>query len=273
MFKYITEAEWYLIGASLLFVLFFFFFIYFLYKIKEKQNTFVTSEKELKSQFSETLLQTQLEIKEETLQHIGQELHDNLGQVASLIKIHLNTLPLSDPQKAAEKIEDTKELVRQLIFDIKSLSLSLGTNKIQKVGLAKAIRSEIQRLKKLEQFTISYSGVEDITGLDDAKAIILYRMFQESCNNIIKHSQAKHIHVLLTESNKLLTLVIHDDGIGFNTDLLSSSGSGIENLKNRATLIKSTLTINSEKQKGTTISITLSLNHVATESNNQTSFS
>lgn len=273
MFKYITEAEWYLIGASLLFVLFFFFFIYFLYRIKEKQNNFIINEKELKSHFSETLLQTQLEIKEETLNHIGQELHDNLGQIASLIKIHLNTLQLSDPQKASEKIEDTKELVRQLILDIKSLSLSLGTNKIQQIGLAKAIRIEVQRLKKLDQFTISYSGVEEIMGLDAGKATILYRMFQESCNNIIKHSQAKHIHVLLTVSNNLLTLVINDDGIGFEPDLLEGNGSGVDNLKNRAQLIKSNLTISSKPNKGTTISIILPLNHVSSTSENQTGLS
>lgn len=273
MFKYISEAEWYLIGASLLFVLFFALFIYFLYRIKEKQNNFLNKEKSLKSQFSETLLQSQLEIKEETLQHISQELHDNLGQVASLIKIHLNTLQLQDPEKAAEKIDDTKELVRQLIFDIKSLSLSLGTNKIQQIGLAKALRLEVQRLKKLEQFTISYSGVEEVIGLNADKAIILYRMFQEICNNIIKHSQAKHIHVLLTVSNNLLTLVVHDDGIGFDPALLEGNGSGLDNLRNRAQLIKSNLTIASTPDKGTTISIILPLNHVAPQPDNKVSFS
>ena len=80
--------------------------------LKRKRNHLVD-----KAVFKQTLLSSQLEIREQTLRYIGKELHDNLGQVASLIKINLNTLQLTDLQKAADKIENTKDLTRQLIAD------------------------------------------------------------------------------------------------------------------------------------------------------------
>ena len=66
-----------------------------------------------KARFTRILLESQLEIKEQTLRHIAFELHDNLGQIASLIKINLETLRLDQPATAAEQVEDTKELARQ----------------------------------------------------------------------------------------------------------------------------------------------------------------
>ena len=133
---------------------------------------------QLQSQFSQTLLQSQLEIQEQTLRHISHELHDNLGQVASLIKINLTTLQLDDTAKTTEKIEDTKDLTRQLIADLKSLSVSLGADRIAQTGLAQALETEIDRLNKTGQFTASLTQEGSIPVLDNDKAVILFRMAQ-----------------------------------------------------------------------------------------------
>jgi two-component system, NarL family, sensor kinase len=213
---------------------------------------------QLQSQFSQTLLQSQLEIKEQTLQHIGYELHDNLGQVASLIKINLNTLQLDNPEKAGQKIEDTKELVRQLIMDLKSLSVSLNSERVSQVGIDKGLENEVERLNKTGQFEIVMQQEGTIPLLDASTTIILYRMSQEIINNIIKHSGAKRIVVSLKATAKLLILAFSDDGVGFDKEeKIRSGGSGLMNLQSRAKLINAQLIIESSPGSGTVISIEL----------------
>ncbi|MEO6733974.1 MAG: sensor histidine kinase [Ferruginibacter sp.] len=230
-----------------------FVLVIFYYKRKKLQD-------ELQKQFSQTLLQSQIEIQEQTLQHISRELHDNLGQVASLIKINLNTLQLSDEQKTKEKVEDTKELIRQMIHDIKSLSVSLGSDRITQIGLAKALESEAERLNKMGTYAVSYELQGDVPSIDNDKAVILYRMAQEVLNNIVKHSQAKNIHMLLSSTPQLFTLIIQDDGVGFDVnENIQAAGAGLRNLRSRASLINAQLQVQSSPGNGTHITIELPL--------------
>ena len=223
--------------------------------LKRKRNHLVD-----KAVFKQTLLSSQLEIREQTLRYIGKELHDNLDQVASLIKINLNTLQLTDLQKAADKIENTKDLTRQLIADIKSLSVSLGGDRIIQKGLIKAIETEVDRLNKTGQFIASFSAEGTIPFIDNDTSVILFRMVQEVLNNMVKHSNAKHIDITAGITGNLFILALNDDGDGFEIkEEMNSGGAGLHNLYNRAGLIKAQLSINSTVNKGTHISIALPL--------------
>ena len=226
---------------------------------KKKQQANKNEKNLLKTRFQEELLQSQLEIKEQTLQHLAYELHDNLGQVASLIKINLNVLKLDDHAQATQKIEDTKELIRQLITDLKLLSVRLGSDKVTKLGIIKGLENEVERLNKTGLFKTTLQHYGAIPALDSNTTIILYRMVQEIINNIIKHSGAKTIDVSLKVVRNFFTLVINDDGLGFNMDEELTNGSGLTNLHNRAKLINATLLIDSSPKKGTKILIELPL--------------
>lgn len=213
-----------------------------------------------KSFFKQEIMKAQMEIKEQTLQHISYELHDNLGQVASLIKINLNTLNIEDKCKALEKIEDTKDLIRQLIGDLKSLSISLNSDRIAQTGLVKALETEVERLNKTGQFSASLLQESSMPVIDKDKAVILYRMAQEVLNNSVKHSGAKQIKVSLTSTGNLFTLAFSDDGVGFNAEeKMNSGGAGLINLQNRARLINAQLTMNSTPGNGSTVTIQLPL--------------
>jgi signal transduction histidine kinase len=248
-----------IVGTTIVILLSYFIVVFTLsYKKKQVEHTIEVGR--IQTEFSQTLLQSQLEIKEQTLQHIAYELHDNLGQIASLIKINLNTLQLEDREKSSQKIEDTKELTRQLILDLKSLSLRLNGDLIVKLGLLKGIENEVERLNKIGEFatTLKVEGAAFV--LDENTTIILYRMVQEVINNMVKHSQAKHLEFLLTATENLLTLVISDDGVGFNLEeKLSSGGSGLLNLQSRAKLIHAQFSIQSSSGVGTKICIELPL--------------
>lgn len=249
-----------IVAGSLLLFLLCVFIISFASLFFKRRQQHIHEKQKLQSDFSQTLLQSQLEIKEQTLRHLAYELHDNLGQIASLIKINLNTLQLDDRGKSAQKIEDTKELTRQLITDLKSLSVSLNGDLIAKIGLLKGIENEVTRLNKTGQF-ITQLKVEGLSALlEESTTIILYRMVQEVINNIVKHSEAKHIDFLATTSENLFTLVIQDDGVGFNLEeKVNSGGSGLLNLQSRAKLIHAQFSIQSSPGVGTKICIELPL--------------
>ncbi len=150
-----------------------------------------------KSHFRQELLKAQVEIQEQTFQHISSELHDNLGQVAILIKLNLQTISLKDLPKAAQKVEDVTELTKQLITDIRALSVGLSSDRIVQAGLAKALETEVERINKTEQFIALFTKEGNLPEINNGKAIILYRMAQEVLNNMVKHSGAKEIRVSL----------------------------------------------------------------------------
>ncbi|MEO6231137.1 MAG: ATP-binding protein [Ferruginibacter sp.] len=236
------------------FVIFFVFFYQKRYRQHRKETL------ELEVRFAETLRQSRFEIQEQTLKHISRELHDNLGQIASLIKINLNTIRLSDIDKTAEKIENTKDLTRQLIGDIKSLSVSLGSDRISKIGLAKAIETEVEQLNKTGEFVASYNLSGTMPLINGDKEIILYRIVQEVFNNMVKHSQATNIDILISVSENLFNLAMHDNGMGFNVEeKMKGTGAGLQNLISRASLINAQLNIQSTPGAGTRITIALPL--------------
>ena len=227
---------------------------------QNKRQRHIKETIDLKDEFANTLLQSKMEIQEQTLQHISRELHDNLGQIASLIKINLNTLQYSHPEKTKEQIEDTKELTRRLITDLKLLSLSIGNDNILHNGLSKGIENELERLKKTGRFETSLEEKGYSKSLNNRMELILYRIFQELLNNTLKHSLAKKINVILEETDTHLILIVTDDGIGFDvSSKIKSGGSGLRNIQTRAALIEADLKIDSQPTKGTSIHIKVPL--------------
>lgn len=223
---------------------------------KKKQHAYQNEKKLLQVRFQEELLRTQLEIKENTLKYIASELHDNLGQIASLIKINLNTLSLTDEEKASRKIDDTKDLVRQLIYDLKSLSLSLNSDRIIQVGIVKSLETEVERLNKTGQVVANLIVEGSVPKLPDNITIILFRMAQEIINNIVKHSNASQVNILFLATQNLVTFKCNDNGVGFEVaEKIQSGGSGLLNLQNRARFINAQLDIQSSPDGGTTVSI------------------
>jgi len=213
----------------------------------------------------QTLLQSQLEIKEQTLSQISRELHDNFGQIASLIKINLITIPLNDPLKAAEKIEHTKDLTRQLITDLKKLSVSLNGDRVIRLGLSRSLEAEVDNLNNTGVFQAIYIAPEKTSQIDDDKTIILYRMAQEILNNMVKHSKATQVEVSLMCTENLITLAFNDNGVGFNVEEVAEKGhgSGLQNLYNRARFLNANLHVESIPGNGCRVTIQLPFSDVS----------
>ncbi len=259
MLLQITEAGYYLIGATLIFILFFLIFFLFYRNVMQKRNEMFLNEEKIKADFSQTLLQSQLEIQEQTLKNISQEIHDNIGQALTLAKLNLNTMP--DAREAQqEKIITTKDIISKAIGDLRDLSRSLNTDYIADMGLQKAIEYELDLISKSGTIkaTLKKEGISFRT--DKQKDLILFRIVQETLNNIIKHADAKTIHANLTYQDDKLVLSITDDGKGFEMSAKESdneNGLGLRNMHNRAKLIGAVFSISSLPGKGTEVKVIL----------------
>lgn len=239
-----------IVSLCLFLVLVFFFAVSLAVRYRKRKR----ENEALKARLTTERLKIQVEIQEETLQHISRELHDNLGHIASLVKIHLNTIITNDEVINA-KLEDAREITRQLIADIKQLSVRLSDNAVAQKGLLAALEKEVERLNKTGLFHAVLHTEGNIPYMESDKALILYRMTQECINNTIKHSDAKNILISIVYIEKSIILVVRDDGRGFDISNSQYKGAGLSNLRNRATLLSASIDMDSQAGRGTQITI------------------
>jgi len=245
-----------IIGATIVLLVLLSFIVWFVLLYKDHQHRHWKEMQIVKEQYNQEILKAQLEIKEQTLRNISGELHDNFGQVLSLVILSLSSIDLEDRVKAAAKVEDVTQLVEQVVRDFRNLSKSLDAENISKVGLPAIIRFELDLLEKTGVYAIFFQVNGPVKPLDHSSEIIVFRIVQEALNNIMKHSRASAIRILLTYSTDELDIEIADDGRGF--DLagidgkdLSQTGSGLYNMRKRSELIRATLDIQSSPEHGT----------------------
>ncbi|MGB8193003.1 MAG: sensor histidine kinase [Chitinophagaceae bacterium] len=236
------------------------FFIFFISYQKRKYK-YAKEKQQLRTDFQQELLRTKLEIQEQTFQNISQEIHDNIGQMLSLLKLNLNTVDISQTQATEQKLQRSREIVAQAITDLRDLSKSLSPEAIMKIGLNDTIQKELLLMAKAGQYEANFTVQGDYYRFDPQKELIVFRIFQEILNNIIKHSKARTVNVKLDYQPQRFTLAVTDDGEGFDASKLESEetciGLGVRNMYNRAVLIDATFTISSIPEKGTTVCIEL----------------
>jgi signal transduction histidine kinase len=242
------------IVVILFFVIFFYLFIIQLHRRRILHQKEVVG---LTLQYEQTLLQSQLEIQEQTFKNISQEIHDNIGQVLSLAKLNLNTIPAGEN---AEKIALTEELLGKAISDLRDLSKSLNSEKITDIGICEAIRQELAMIEKASSQikTTFFCDDEDIP-LSPEKTIITFRMMQEVMNNIIKHAKATEITVDVAKQEEGLQIKIKDNGTGFNPESLDNAktGIGLKSIRQRCKLINAGCAITSSPGNGTSVEIAI----------------
>ena len=213
----------------------------------------------MKAQFEQELLQTQLEIQEQTLKTISQEIHDNVGQVLSLAKLNMNTLQFSEGADKQEKIEASISLVGKAINDLRDLSRSMNGDKVADLGLQEAIENELKIIQNTGQFSTKVTVTGNPYKLKAQNEMVIFRIVQESLNNILKHSKAQNIGADIRYEPEIFKLMITDDGTGFDVSALEAgnTGIGLKNMESRAALIGAVFSIDSLEKNGTTVAIQL----------------
>jgi len=251
-----------IIAGTLIFLLFSIFIVAYVIIYWKRKVRHIREVDNLKLVFNEELLKSQLEIKEQTLKNISDEIHDNVGQNLSLAKVLVNIID----QKGTfdrDTLIDLKECVTHAITDLRDMAHSLSSTRIQQLRIHELIAADIHRLKKtgVNEASLEIAGHErDIEAKDK---LILFRIVQESLQNIIKHANASRVVITLTYQETMLVINIDDNGNGFDIEKSAgnSSGLGLQNIVSRAGLIHGKATIESKIDRGTCITINMPYEH------------
>lgn len=224
--------------------------LFFRIYLKRKNKLLVERER-LRTEYEKTLLESKLEIQEQTFKYIADELHDNIGQVLSLLSINLNTL---NAPNETRKIDQMDELLGKALGDLRSLSHSLDADHIRDNGWVPAVRKLFVQLENTGKYTARVTVREPLPPLSDGKPIILFRLIQEVVSNITKHAEATEISLDAAHTGEGIEVTIRDNGKGFDEEKLST-GAGLRNLQNRSKLINADLVVNSQLGGGTTVKV------------------
>lgn len=245
-----------IIGTILFFFLCVCLLLFFiLFQNKKKRH--VEEKNGLRLAYENELVNATMEIQENILSHISKELHDNVGQLLTVTKIHLNTMTRSPEKRTDEKVKETSDVISMAIDELKTLSKTLSPEKIKAFGLEEAINLELIRINKLDIIKTEFIIKGESQSLGPDTEIIVFRIIQEFIANTIKYAKATKINITFNFDNGLFLMEINDNGIGFNLDDRTILGSGILNIKNRAALIATDCIFESKNEKGTYLKLTI----------------
>ena len=194
---------------------------------------------------------------------IAAELHDSIGQSLAMIKNSavFGAQTVSDLPTAKEQLSEISTQSANAIAEVREIAYNLRPYLLDRLGLTKAITSLLNKIADNYPFRL-ISEIEDIDDLFENEAeISLYRIIQESLNNILKHSEASEIRVSITKNERSVLIKIADNGKGFDVKANGESnlrgGFGLLGMSERVRMIGGSISIESAAGKGTAIAIEL----------------
>lgn len=254
-----TELLITIILFNIFFVLFVAAVMVYIRKYKQRKKEYLI-EIEMKNEIHQKeLLATQLEIQQATMQQIGRELHDNIGQKLTLVSLYTQQLLYENKvPEVSERIEQVSQIINQSLQDLRSLSKTLTDDNINQKEIVTLIQEEVDNTNSIKRCNVIFEHNFNQLDLGFVHKNVLLRITQEFIQNSIKHAKCKNIFINLNSSEEALwELNIKDDGLGFDKSKITSNGIGLTNMKNRAQIIGADFSLESQKNKGTTINIIL----------------
>lgn len=238
-------------------------------EITDRKEAQIEIERLTKVSFEEKMSQQKLisskiiENQEKEQNRIAKDVHDGIGQMLTGLKFNLESINLSDLSKSKTKIEHLKELTTNIIKGVRTATFNLTPPELSDHGIVPAITKLTQELTKLtgkEIFLINKTNFNQ--RLESLTEINIYRITQEAINNAIKYADSSHILVSLSHSKSMLSIVIDDDGKGFEPAKVKKvkngdGGMGMTFMKERIKYIDGRLFLNSELGRGTRVTLNI----------------
>ncbi len=233
------------------------YLLYKRYKLKREREL----QKALRLQQEQATINI-LQAEENERKRIASDLHDGVGQLMTAALMNMKAASQNDNINMEEKtilFYKALELLSESCNEVRMVSHKMMPNALLKKGLLNAVRDFVQQLST-ETIKINVSATGLDTPLPDVTETILFRVIQESVSNAIKHSKAERLDINIHKDEKEITLMIEDNGVGFNKENLSENdGIGIKNITSRVEYLKGTIDISSSEGKGTLIAIHIPL--------------
>jgi signal transduction histidine kinase len=233
-----------------------------IFKNTKRKQKLAEQQKELESQKLATVLKEQeltaidamIEGQEKERQRIANDLHDDLGGLMATVKLHFNALK---EKQTPELYTKTNALIDEAYEKVRTVAHAKNSGVIAKQGLLKAINEMATKISASNKITIDVidHGLEN--RLENSLELTLFRIIQELITNVIKHAEATETTIHITNHEDSLNLMIEDNGKGFNPSQITKTnkGMGISSIDKRVEHLNGKMTIESEKNQGTTIII------------------
>jgi hypothetical protein len=219
---------------------------------QNRKNKLLRNQQEAENRFKEEIIETQIEIKEDTLRNVSWELHDNIGQLLTLSKIQMQ-----NAKDNPDAIDEAIITIGECLNELRSLSKLINPDTLANLSLVEALQLEVERFNRLRYLDATLECSSNFFALNSKVELIIFRMLQEFFTNTIKHSKAKKLRVHVNYDENELHIKAEDNGVGFDDSKMKNfSGIGLSNIKNRAVLIGADVEITSSKGKGTQLTLT-----------------
>jgi two-component system, NarL family, sensor kinase len=214
----------------------------------------------------EAQIRATIESQENERRRFAQDLHDGMGQLISALRLTLHSLDGNGGESAVTHFSKAETLLDDMHQEIRSIAFNLMPQTLVKNGVIPAMKEVINRLSS-SSINLEVSSFEVQERLDQLKEIALYRILQEWLNNVIKYSNAKNIQIQFVGHEHELTVIVEDDGLGFDVELLNlSEGHGWKNIQSRVSLLQASLDLDTQPgRKGTSLTLNIPLTKAAPE--------
>ena len=203
--------------------------------------------------FEREIRQVETEVSEHVMGQFAQELHDNIGQLLTAVHIQIENQKLDHPE-LVESFKPTEIYLGEVSQQLRLLSRTLNNDYVGHIGLVAAIGVEVERLRTLKRVTVHWDFHEETFDLTKDQELMVFRIFQEISQNVLRHSAAKNMHLSLNTHDGIFEFRAEDDGRGFNKEEIfrQNKASGLRNILKRARLAEMECEITSS-EKGTTV--------------------
>lgn len=239
--------------ATILLIIFSVFTFLFVILYVRKKRILFKKEIELKQAFNDELNQTRINVEKQIYADIGDEIHDNICQELSEVKVLLNYIEKKNNFTSPE-FANTKEAVSNVLTHTRNLAHSIKAINVDAYSLVDIINKQVQRINKYQTLKASLQVTGNIFPTSQRINLFIYQATAEALQNCYKYAQASSISFLLNYQQQGLQVVITDNGNGFDVNNVNSEAStGIESLHKKATFLKGSCTIESKIGIGTTI--------------------
>jgi two-component system NarL family sensor kinase len=227
-----------------------------LYNRNKHKQKIMLQQQMLKQQ--EQLTQAIIDAEEKERRRIASDLHDGVGQMFSAVKMNLNGLVERVKFEREEDrflAEKTVALVDESCKEVRVISHQMMPNMLLRSGIASDVKSFIEKIDS-ERLKVNVEANGFKNKLESNVEIVLYRVIQETVNNVIKHAQATELNIILNRDAEGITAIVADNGVGFNTDLKDDFGGiGLKNIAARIEYLKGSVTYKSSTGNGTSVNI------------------
>jgi signal transduction histidine kinase len=189
---------------------------------------------------------------------LARELHDSAGQLLTALQIYLKLIEQEVPEELEalrEKMADAVKMVQEAQQEVRAVSHAMRPSALDQLGLRVALEELSHDFARRTGRSVTYQS-DELPPLDDHVSLNFYRFLQEALNNAARHSQARSIQVVMSYLDGELTLMVEDDGVGFDVQKVlsataSETGMGLHGLQERFYLLGGQVEIDSQPGRGT----------------------